>query len=283
LRIDGLVLNNVTLNYISLTSLPNITEAASLRCVSGPTGRAYWTGVPISYILGMIGPLPAATEMVFHCADGYSTSLTLSELNRSDIMLAWGMNGVALPALQGYPVRLVVPEDWGYKWAKFIEHIEIVNYDYIGYWESRGWADNATIAPAGDWYYHAFALSLAAVLGTFSAYSGMRMASETKLGRRPPEIFGRNYHRTISILFYVILFSAFLLWALRVEDLQGALFFTLHGRMALFTVLIGAVGAGSGLFMLSDPKRLKWLHWTANMTCYFLLLITIVLGVALAL
>ena len=282
LRIDGLVRNNVTLNYTELTSLPNMTEAASLRCVTGPTGRAYWTGVPISYLLDMIGPLPGTTEMVFYCSDGYSTSLTLSELNRSDVMLAWGMNGVTLPALHGYPIRLVIPEDWGYKWAKFIEHIQIVNYDYIGYWESRGWADNATIVPSGDWYYHAFALSIGAVVGTFSAYSGIRISQEAKRGRRPPEIFGKGYHRGMSALFYAILFIAFLLWALRVEDLQGALFFTFHGRVALITVLVGLVGVGSGVAMIYSPERVKWLHWTANLTCYGLLLITIALGVALA-
>ncbi|MDD1771142.1 MAG: molybdopterin-dependent oxidoreductase [Methanomassiliicoccales archaeon] len=282
LRIDGMVQNDVTLNYSELTSLPNVTEAASLRCVTGPSGRAYWTGVPISYVLDLIAPLPGSKEMVFYCTDGYSTSLTLGELNRSDIMLAWGMNGVTLPALQGYPVRLVIPEDWGYKWAKFIDHIEIVNYDYVGYWESRGWADNATISPGSDWYYHAFALSIAAVFGTFSAYSGVVISREAKLGRLPPERFGRSFHRSVSALFYAILFIAFIFWALRTEDLRGAVFFTFHGRMALLTVLVGIVGAASGIVMLVRPNRLKWLHWTANMTCYVLLLITIALGVVLA-
>jgi hypothetical protein len=282
LRIDGQVQNNVTLNYTQLTSLPNTTEAASLRCVTGPSGRAYWTGVPISYIINITRPLSGSKEMVFYCADGYSTSLTLSELNRTDIMLAWGMNGVTLPSLQGYPVRLVVPEDWGYKWAKFIVHIEIVDYNYVGYWESRGWAQNATISPGSDWYYHAFAMSIAAVLGTFSVYSGVRMSREGRLGRLPPAILGKNYHRSVSVLFYAILFIAFLLWALETEDLRGAVFYTFHGRMALTTVFVGVVGAASGIGMIYNPKRLKWLHWTANLTCYILLLITIALGVALA-
>jgi len=160
--------------------------------------------------------------------------------------------------------------------------MEVIDYDYLGYWESRGWADNATIVPSGDWYYHAFALSIGAVLGTFTAYSGIRISQEARVGRRPPEMFGKGYHRTISFLFYGILIVAFLLWSLRVEDLQGELFFTLHGRLALITVLVGVVGIASGVVMIFDPKRLKWLHWSANLTCYFLLLITIALGVALA-
>jgi len=74
----------------------------------------------------------------------------------------------------------------------------------------------------------------------------------------------------------------FLFWALRTEGPNGALFFTFHGRIALITVLVGIVGAASGIVMLINPKRLMWLHWTANMTCYVLLLITIALGIALA-
>ena len=53
------------------------------------------------------------------------------------------MNGVDLPREHGFPLRLVAPGKYGYKWAKWITRIELVDYDEKGYWESRGYPDEA--------------------------------------------------------------------------------------------------------------------------------------------
>jgi DMSO/TMAO reductase YedYZ molybdopterin-dependent catalytic subunit len=281
LTIDGLVDNPVNLSYASLTARPNTTEAVTLDCVTGRSATAYWTGTSLKGVLDTVGVKGNATKVVFLCADGYSTSLTIEEASKPDVILAWGMNGVILPADQGYPLRLVVPNNFGYKWAKFITHIQLVNYDFRGYWETAGWADDATITPITDWKVHAALLSVAAGLGTFSALSGMRNSQTATLAKRIPAIFAKRYHRYVSGAFYLLLFGTFLFWALETYDLRGALFYTLHGRMALLTVLFGLVGVLTGLPMLSGD-RIRVAHWVANMTAFLLLIVTIALGIARA-
>jgi len=279
LEVSGLVDHPMNLSYAEMVSLTNLTELASLRCVDGPSGTAYWTGVPLPEFMRLVGVRPTTSELVFFCADGYSTSLRVDELNRTDVLLAWEMNNVTLPVDQGYPLKIVVPEDWGYKWAKWITKVVAIDYDYKGYWESRGWADDASISPITDWHLHAILLSIAAVIGFFAAVSGLRNSSTTELAERIPELFPKRYHRYVSGAYYFILFGAFVFWALSTYDYRGAVFYSLHGRIALLTVLFSLVGVATGLILQSDPKRFRATHFVFNMTGYLLLLVTILLGV----
>lgn len=281
LHVEGLVLNELNLSYSDVLKLQNVTEAATLRCVTGPSARAYFTGIRLPDFMGLIGLKPGAKEMVFFSPDGYSTSLTIEELSRDDVLLAWNMNNVTLPLEQGFPLKLVVPGDWGYKWAKWIDRIQVVDYDYKGYWESRGWADDARISPISDWKVHATLLSVAAVLGTFSTLSGMRNSQQARIARRLPAIFAKRYHRYVSMLFYLVLLGTFSFWAVTTYDLRGAVFYSFHGRIALITTIFAIVGIVSGAFMLGQSKRLVLVHWMSNLAAYLLLLITIVLGVTL--
>ena len=279
LLVNGMVDHPMNLTYAEIKSFPNITEALTLDCVSGLSGRAYWTGVKLSDIMNMTGVENAAMKVVFFCADGYSTSLTISEAKNPDVILAWGMNNVTLPIDHGFPMRLVVPGNFGYKWAKWITHVEFVDYDYRGYWESRGWADDASIKPLSDWRIHAMLFSVAVVLGGFSVLSGMRNSQSAKLARKIPAIFAKKYHRYVSAIYYLVLFVTFTFWALQTYDLRGAIFYTLHGRMALLTIVFSVVGIVSGIPMLSGSSRFRLVHWVSNVTAYVLLLITIILGV----
>ena len=279
LEVTGMVDHPVNLSYAEITSLANVTEIASLRCVTGPSGTAYWTGVTLPQFMQMMGLNSSATELVFFSADGYSTSLTVDELNRSDVLLAWGMNNVTLPVDQGYPLKLVVPGDWGYKWAKWVTKVVAVDYDYKGFWESRGWADDASINPITDWQVHAVLLSFAAVFGGFAAISGLRNSTTTNLAERTPELFPRRLHRYISGAYYLILFGTFIYWALSTYDYRGAVFYSFHGRIALLTILFSLVGIATGVPLLSGSKRYRVMHFVFNMAGYALLLITIVLGI----
>jgi len=282
LEITGLVDHPMNLTYAEVISLVNVTELASLRCVTGPSGTAYWTGVPFPEFMRLIGVKSSATELVFFSADGYSTSLKVEELNRTDVLLAWEMNNATLPVDQGYPLKIVVPGDWGYKWAKWITRVSAIDYDYKGYWESRGWADDASILPITDWHLHAALLSFAAIIGFFAALSGLRNSSTTELAGRIPELFPKRYHRYISGTYYFVLFAAFIFWAFSTYDYRGAVFYSLHGRLALITVLFSLVGLVTGLILQSDPKRYRVTHFVFNMAGYLLLLVTIALGIITA-
>jgi len=85
---------------------------------------------------------PAARYARFITADGYSTSLELEWLDEA--VLAYAMNGVPLPAEHGFPLRLVMPNLYGYKMPKWITQIEFTDKLHLGFWEARGWAQEGS-------------------------------------------------------------------------------------------------------------------------------------------
>ncbi len=148
LKIGGLVDNPSTFSYIDIKNMPQESVYATLETISNPVGgpligNAVWTGIPFSYILEFIDYRDSAVEVVFYCMDGYSTSITIEEAQEEGVILAYKMNGRELAPVHGFPVRMVIPSKYGMKWAKWINQIELVDYDYKGYWESRGWSDYA--------------------------------------------------------------------------------------------------------------------------------------------
>jgi len=288
LRIDGLIDFPMELSYGQVISLSNVTEKAEIRCVTGPSATAYYTGVTLPEFMHLIGVKDVASEMVFYCADddgeeSYSTSLTIEELNRDDVLLAWMMNNETLPINQGFPLKLVVPGDWGYKWAKWIVHISVIDSDYKGYWEKRGWADDATITPITDWVTHSVLLTFAAVLGGIAALSGLRNSKSGEISSKVPEVLPRKYHRYVSVAFYALLLLVFLFWATVTFDNRGAIFYTFHGRIALITIVLSMAGILTSLPLIAGADRWRTVHFVTNVGGYLMLLITIVLGLILAL
>ena len=155
LVIKGLLQNSLNLSYSEVEMLPMISEVAKLQCVYAADGIPYnWTGVPLFYLLHLAKLQPEAKDVVFRAEDGFSSSLTIDEAIHPTTVLALKVNGTTLPyedgywtgALAGgYPYKLVVPCKWGYKWVGWIDEIEVVNYDYEGFYESRGFSDEANI------------------------------------------------------------------------------------------------------------------------------------------
>lgn len=148
LEVKGLVEKPAVFSYEDLLDMPQISVYATLETISNPPGgrligNAVWTGVPLRFIFQKVGSLPAAQELVFRCEDGYSTSITVEKALEEGVMLALKINGEKLQGEHGYPLRAVVPEKYGMKWAKWITEIEFVDYDYRGFWEKRGWSDYA--------------------------------------------------------------------------------------------------------------------------------------------
>jgi hypothetical protein len=122
-------------------------------------------------------------------------------------------------------------------------------------------------------------MTVTAALGGFAALSGMRNAENAIAAKRLPAIFSTKYHRYVSLAYYLLLFGTFLFWSSQTLVLRGSLFYSLHGRLALLTVIFAIIGIISAIPMLARPPRLRWLHWVTNMTAYLLLLATIFLGV----
>jgi DMSO/TMAO reductase YedYZ molybdopterin-dependent catalytic subunit len=150
LTIGGQVEQPYTLTYAELLTLPMRRQYESMMCISNEVGGPYmsnalWEGVPLNVLLQRARPKPGATKVVFSCADDYSDSIHLTKALEPTTVLAVRMNGQTLPERHGYPLRLLVPGIYGMKHAKWITRIEVVNYDYQGYWQQRGWSDEAQI------------------------------------------------------------------------------------------------------------------------------------------
>jgi DMSO/TMAO reductase YedYZ molybdopterin-dependent catalytic subunit len=125
---------------------PHYTKVVTLFCVEGWDATILWEGVQVQDLIRHAGPDPRANTVVFTAHDGYTTSFPLDYLMNRDIIMAYGMNNVTLPAERGYPLQLVAEDKWGYKWIKWIEKIELTDDPtYRGYWEQRGYSNTGDL------------------------------------------------------------------------------------------------------------------------------------------
>jgi DMSO/TMAO reductase YedYZ molybdopterin-dependent catalytic subunit len=150
LTIGGQVDNPFTLTYQDLLAQPMKQQYESLMCISNEVGGQYmsnalWEGIPLIDLLQRAGVKAGATKIVFHAADDYTDSIHLTKALEPTTLLAVRMNGVTLPQGHGFPVRMLVPGIYGMKHCKWLTRIEVVNYDYQGYWQQRGWSDPAPV------------------------------------------------------------------------------------------------------------------------------------------
>ena len=142
LVIDGLVQEPKSYSYDQvLSGFPHYRKVVTLFCVEGWEVTILWEGVLVRDLIRASGPEAGANTVVFTAADGYTSSLPLDYLVENDILLAYRMNNVTLPAERGFPFQLVAEDRWGYKWVKWVTGITLSDDpEYRGYWESRGYA-----------------------------------------------------------------------------------------------------------------------------------------------
>ncbi len=101
-------------------------------------------GVSLAALLEPAEPRPDADTAIFHRADGYFTTHPLTDLIEADALLAYEINGQEAP-VHGFPLRLVAPKKYGYKWAKWVVRIELASGSPLGYWEQRGLPNRAWV------------------------------------------------------------------------------------------------------------------------------------------
>ncbi|MGO9614104.1 MAG: molybdopterin-dependent oxidoreductase [Dissulfurispiraceae bacterium] len=150
LRIEGLVEKPYALSLTELEGMMDKIEFVTLECIGNPVGgdaisNALWEGVTLRKIIEKAVPRNGVGKTVFYAEDGYSDSIPYSLSMTEDVFLAWRMNGEQLPQQHGYPLRVIVPGIYGMKNVKWLSKIELVDYDFKGYWEKKGWSDDAII------------------------------------------------------------------------------------------------------------------------------------------
>jgi DMSO/TMAO reductase YedYZ molybdopterin-dependent catalytic subunit len=151
LTVDGLVRKKLSLSLDEIKQLPARTQITQHSCDEGWSAIGQWTGVPLGHLLQMAGLAPEARYIVFHCLDElaegefYYESIDLFDAFHPQTILAYGMNGKTLPVQHGAPLRLRVERQIGYKNAKYVTRVEVVDRlnplggGKGGFWEDRGY------------------------------------------------------------------------------------------------------------------------------------------------
>ena len=153
LEVDGLVAQPMTFTLAQLRALPSRTQISRHDCVEGWSAIGKWKGVPLHQILAQVKPQPHAKYAVFYCADPmeadgtkpYYESIDMEDAHHPQTILAYELNDATLPIANGAPIRLRVERQLGYKQAKYIMRIELVeSFAHIaggkgGFWEDEGY------------------------------------------------------------------------------------------------------------------------------------------------
>ena len=127
LVIDGLVARPAAFSLAELKRHPSQTQITEQICEEGWSFVAEWTGVPVSYLLSLVGVLPQAKYVAFFPFDDAWDSLDMQDAWHPQTLIAYGMNGQDVPVDHGAPVRLKVPRQLGYKSVKYLARITVTD------------------------------------------------------------------------------------------------------------------------------------------------------------
>jgi DMSO/TMAO reductase YedYZ molybdopterin-dependent catalytic subunit len=154
LNVGGLVEQELSLSHRELLALPRVTQVSDFHCVTGWTVKnVHWTGVRITDIFAKVKPAPEANGLQFVSAEKpYLDYLTMEQALLHDVMLAYAMNGKPLAREHGAPVRLVIPEMYGYKNVKWLSQINLVPQAQPGYWEYLGYDRDAWVGRSNGYH-----------------------------------------------------------------------------------------------------------------------------------
>lgn len=144
LRVYGMVEDELDLDWDALMALPQIKDTSDFHCVTRWSQLDMdWDGVSVSEILMRAKPLETAKYVTIHAYDGYTTNLPLEALLDDDVLVAHRVFGEPLEHIHGGPVRMVVPKRYAWKGAKWVKAIELHEFDRPGFWEVRGYHNEA--------------------------------------------------------------------------------------------------------------------------------------------
>ncbi len=147
LSVYGLVNNSLSLSYDNvITGFTHYQKVVNIYCVEGWNATILWEGILVKDLIAQAVPQTTAKTAIFYASDGYTTALPLNYLKDNNILLGYKMNGLVMPPERGFPFELVAESKYGYKWIKWVTGIELSNdVNYLGYWESRGYPNDAAI------------------------------------------------------------------------------------------------------------------------------------------
>ncbi len=168
LKVDGAVNGRLAFSIADLLKLPRVELTAINQCSGnsrayfsprvpgaqwghGAMGNARWTGVRLKDVLDRAGMKAGATAVRFAGLDRppgdapwFAKSLDVDHARDGEVMIAFAMNGAALPVLNGFPIRLVVPGWYSTYWIKALDHIEVLSAPDDNFWMAKAYQIPAT-------------------------------------------------------------------------------------------------------------------------------------------
>lgn len=150
LRVDGLVDRPFELSLDELRALPRTEFRARMKCVECWSGAALWQGAAGADLMAVAKALPAATHLRLVAVEDYDTTLPLALVTAPRTLFVYAMDGAPLPPDNGFPLRLLVPSQYGYKNIKGIVRLELTDRAIPGFWERAGYSDDGTIRAGTD-------------------------------------------------------------------------------------------------------------------------------------
>lgn len=142
--VTGAVETERALSWEEFTELPSETQKQDFHCVTGWSKfDCEFTGVTFPTVAELAGVNGDAVHVMFSALDGYTTNLPLDDCMRDDVLFVWDYDGDSLPREHGGPLRVVTPNKYAYKGAKWVDGIEFLTEPERGYWERRGYSNTA--------------------------------------------------------------------------------------------------------------------------------------------
>ncbi len=144
LVVDGACETPVTLGWDDFMALEQVVDVSDFHCVTTWSRMDLeWRGVRVSDLVALAGPRDDAEFLMCHAYDGYTTNVPLVEALKPDVLLVHTVDGAPLPLDHGGPVRMITPQLYAWKGAKWISRIELMTADKPGFWEERGYSMSA--------------------------------------------------------------------------------------------------------------------------------------------
>ncbi len=144
--ISGLVEKEVSFTYDELKEMADMEYTSDFHCVTGWTvENVRWRGVSLRKLISMAKPKPDVEWGYVTCVDGYTTVIPYTDLISEKSILVLEMNGEPLTPEQGYPARIFIPHLYGWKSAKWVWKVELIDRYVDGYWEALGYHERGNV------------------------------------------------------------------------------------------------------------------------------------------
>ena len=185
LDVSGLVDAPRTFTLSELRALPQQEITLTVECIGRSVdgallSTAVWGGFDLYAFLQTLGLQEGATGVRYVGDDGYYASHTMDQLQNNDLMGALTMNGEPIPALHGFPLRILNPGYYGVKQPAWVTSIEVTDMPASDYWEDRGWDCSPPMAADSTFFFPAdgdvVSLDEPLLVGG-AAFGGTRIAS----------------------------------------------------------------------------------------------------------